>query len=109
VKRFDIHTKLKGSGEYILGAKQTGSHAVYFIYGRMNPMEKGRQLKAGSGHEELFLAIKGEFMVTGHESGGIKEGQAFHLKGEETFWLENTTDSPAIYVISGGHSQTGHH
>jgi len=109
MKLFDVQTKVKDSGEYILGAKQTGTHACYLIYGQMKPKEKGRELRAGNGHEELFVAIKGDFIVTGHESGRIKEGQAFHLKGEETFWLENPTDSPAVYVMSGGHSEAGHH
>lgn len=109
MKLFDVQTKTTNSGEYILGAEQTGSHAVYVIYGRMEPREKSRELRAGNGHEELFVAIKGDFMVTGHESGHIKEGQAFHLKGEETFSLENTTDAPAVYVIAGGHSEAGHH
>jgi hypothetical protein len=109
MKVFDVQTKVDESGEYILGAKQTGTHACYIIYGIMNPKEKGRKLMAGNGHEELFVAIKGDFVVTGQDSAGIKEGQAFHLKGEETFWLENATGSVAIYVMSGGHSGAGHH
>lgn len=109
MKVFDVQAKVDESGEYILGAKQTGSHACYLIFGTMKPKEKGRKLKAGKGHEELFVAIKGNFVVTGQESDSIKEGQAFHLKGEESFWLENVTDTTAIYVMSGGHSEGGHH
>jgi hypothetical protein len=109
MKVFDVQDKVDESGEYILGAKQTGSHACYLIYGTMKPKEKGRKLKAGKGHEELFVAIKGNFVVTNQESDSIKEGQAFHLKGEESFWLENVTDTTAIYVMAGGHSEGGHH
>jgi hypothetical protein len=109
MKVFDVQAKAGESGEYILGAKQTGSHACYLIYGTMKPKEKDRKLKAGKGHEELFIAIKGDFIVTGQNPASIKEGQAFHLKGEETFGLENATDTTSIYVMAGGHSDAGHH
>ena len=106
---YEVKKEVAGSGEYILGAEQTESHACYLIYGTMKPKEKGRELKPGKGHEELFLAMKGDFVVTGHIAGTIKEGQAVHLRGEETSQLENTCDSEAIYVIAGGHSSGGHH
>jgi len=79
------------------------------IYRTMQPKAKGRALKPGKGHEELFLAVKVYFVLTGHVTGTIKEGQAIHLKGEETSHLENTADSEAIYVIAGGHASGGHH
>ena len=47
---FEVTDNLDDSGEYILGAEQTASHACYLIYGKMKPHEKGRQLKPGSGH-----------------------------------------------------------
>ena len=106
---FDVQTKVGESGEYILGAERTGSHACYLIYGVMKPKEKGRKLKAGAGHEELFLAIKGDFLVSGHDNEKIKQGQSFHLQGEQAFLLENVSDTTAVYVMSGGHSDTGHH
>lgn len=106
---FDVRSKVQDSGEYILGSEQTGSHACYLIYGTMKPQEKGRKLKPGRGHEELFFAVKGSFMVTGHFTGTIQEGQAVHLKGDETCWLQNANDVEATYVMSGGHSRGGHH
>ena len=106
---FDVKGKVGDSEEYSLGAEQTGSHACYMIYGTMGPQEKARHLKPGKGHEELFLAIKGDFVVRGHVAGTIKEGQAIHLIGEETSQLENMTDADAVYVIAGGHSSGGHH
>jgi hypothetical protein len=75
----------------------------------MKPKEKGRELKPGKGHEELFLAVKGDFTVTGHMEGTIREGQAVHLIGDETSQIENPSDSEAAYVIAGGHSSGGHH
>jgi hypothetical protein len=109
MKTYEVQKELPGSGEYILGAEQTGSHACYLIYGTMKPKEKGRELKPGKGHEELFLAVKGDFAVPGHMTGIIREGQAVHLIGDETRQIENTSDSEAIYVIAGGHSSDGHH
>ena len=109
MKTYEVQKELPGSGEYILGAEQTGSHACYLIYGTMKPKEKGRELKPGKGHEELFLAVKGDFAATGHMEGIIREGQAVHLIGDETSQIENTSDSEAIYVVAGGHSSDGHH
>ncbi len=109
MKIFDVKGNVSDSGEYILGAEQTGSHACYLMYGTMKPKEKGRKLKPGGGHEELFLAASGNFMISGHFTGIIKEGQAVHLKGDETCWLQNATDKQATYIISGGHSDGGHH
>jgi hypothetical protein len=109
MKAFEVRTRVDDSGECILGMEDTGSHACYLIYGKMKPREKGRLLKPGQGHEELILAAKGDFLVSGHMSGDLKEGQAIHLKGEETCELENVTDEEALYVVSGGHSESGHH
>jgi hypothetical protein len=116
LKIHDVQKALPGSGEYIVGADQTGSHACYLIYGKMDPSEEGRKLKAGKGHEEIFLAVQGSFLLTPHSSGSateevveIKEGQAFHLVGEHTYFLKNATDSSACYVMAGGHTSHGHH
>ena len=108
MRTFDVRARIEDSGEYVLGLEDTGSHACYLIYGIMKPYEKGRELKPGAGHEELFLAMKGDFVVTGHSEVMLREGQAMHLIGDQTCWLENTSASEAIYVISGGHSDTGH-
>jgi hypothetical protein len=106
---FDVSNKVDDSGEYVLGVDATGSHACYLIYGVMQPHEKGRTLKPGKGHEELILAVKGEFSVSGDAQGVLRQGQAIHLKGDETCLLENTTGEKAVYVISGGHVEHNHH
>lgn len=108
MRLFNIVDKVGETGEYILGLEDTGSHACYLIYGRMLPYEKGRRLKPGNGHEELFMAIKGEFSVIGDFSGIVKEGEAIHLKEEETCYIENLSNSVGIYVIAGGHSREHH-
>ncbi len=109
MKIFDVTGRIKGSGEFILGAKETGSHACYLVYGVMQPGEKGRELKPGKGHEELVLAVQGDLVLTGGYTGTLKQGQALHLEGEEKVHAENRGSAPAIYAISGGHSGHGHH
>lgn len=111
MKIFELKNKALSSenGEQILGSDETGSHACYMIYGVLKPGEKGRLIKPGGGHEELVLAAKGDIEVTGHCSGILKEGSAFHMTGEHECYIENKGASEAIYIIAGGHSEGGHH
>jgi len=106
---FEVFSRIETSGEYILGAEATGSHACYLIYGRLQGREKGRRLQPGKGHEELILALKGNLNLSGFSAGTLPEGQAVHLRGEETLWLENPSAEPAVYVIAGGHAAGGNH
>ena len=96
-------------GEYVFGSADTGSHACYLIYGILKPGEKGRQVKPGRGHEEMILAARGRFVVSGDIEGTLEEGSAFHLSGEQACALENRGETEALYVIAGGHSSHGHH
>jgi len=109
MKLFEVMEKVQGSGEYILGSRETGSHACYLVYGVLKPGEKGRELRPGDGHEEIILALFGDLKLTGHHIGTLKQGQALHLRGEESVFVENTGNSQAFYVIAGGHSSHGHH
>lgn len=96
-------------GEFVFGAKHTGSHACYIIYGVLQPGEKDRLVKPGKGHEEMVLAATGNLEVTSAVTGHLRQGEAFHIVEEQTAYLENKADTEAIYVISGGHSEHGHH
>ena len=109
MKLFEVAERVKDSGEYILGARETGSHACYLVYGVLKPGEQGRELRPGHGHEELVLALTGDLRLTGHYSGTLKQGQALHLAGEESVFVENPGTSQALYVIAGGHSSYGNH
>lgn len=109
MKVFNVKASVDATGECILGAKETGSHACYLIYGTMAPKETDRPFKPGEGHEELLLVVQGDLQVSGHVTGTLAQGEAIHLKGEETCRLENLSDTEAVYVISGGHSGHGHH
>ena len=109
MRNFKVSEKIEGSGEYILGSEKTGSHACYMAYGILKPGEQGRELKPGQGHEEIVFAIQGDLKLTGCHTDFLRQGQALHLQDEESVLVENPGDTPAIYVISGGHSGHGHH
>ncbi|MFO8111054.1 MAG: hypothetical protein R6T92_00945 [Desulfosalsimonadaceae bacterium] len=96
-------------GEAVLGLSDTGSHACYMIYGIVRPGEKKRLVKPGKGHEEIILAAKGGFDLTGEARGRLEEGCAFYCAGEISIFLENSGAEDAVYVIAGGHSEEGHH
>ena len=111
MKVFDLQNRslISDTGEYILGFQDTGSHACYMIYGVLKPKEKGRLINPGNGHEEIVLAVKGNLKLSGKYSGELKEGSAFHIKGNQKCFLENLGEGDAVYVIAGGHSEDGHH
>ena len=98
-----------GSGEYVLGAEATGSHACYLIYGVLPAGEAGRELSPGQGHEEMVLCIRGALRLTGCWTGTLRAGQAVHLRGTECCLASNPGTSEAVYVIAGGHSAGGGH
>jgi hypothetical protein len=111
MKRFDLRSGAIGSEkkESLLGFRETGSHACYMIYGILKPKENARRVKPGPGHEEIVLAMKGDLEITGYYSGSLKEGSAFHTKGEQESFLENKGASEAVYIIAGGHAEADRH
>jgi hypothetical protein len=111
MKVFEVMGKVSSSGEHILGSRDTGSHACYLIHGVLKPGEKGRELSPGKGHEELVLVTAGDLQLSGHYTGTLKQGQAIHLQGAQSCYAENPGVVDAVYVISGGHSESeqGHH
>ena len=111
MKKIDIRNGALSSenGEYVLGLKDTGSHACYMIYGILKPGEKGRLIKPGKGHEEIVLAMKGDLVLTGDISERLKQGNAFHIVGETSAFAENQGSGEVVYIIAGGHSEHEHH
>ncbi len=109
MKKIDVKgMAAKSGGEYVFGADDTGSHACYMIYGTLAPGEKGRRIRPGEGHEEMIAAITGPLRISGDLSGTLAEGEATHLMGEQTCYLENTTSTEIVYIIAGGHSGGSH-
>ena len=116
MKKFGVKASAEGAGgEYVLGLKDTGTHACYMIYGSLAPGQTGRQIKPGAGHEEIVMAVRGDLGLTGPFVGKLgedtlREGEAFHIKGEATCFLDNPSETEsAIYVVAGGHSEGGEH
>jgi hypothetical protein len=111
VKNLELRNKALSSenSEYIFGFEDTGSHACYMIYGILKSRETRRLVTTGTGHEEIVLAIKGDLEVTGYYSGTLKESSAFHIEGEHECFLENPGEQEALYIVAGGHSESGHH
>jgi hypothetical protein len=105
---FEVAGRIPGSGEHVLGYDETGSHACYLIYGVLKAGEKGREMRPGKGHEEMVLVTKGDLVLTGQFTGTLRQGQAIHLRGEESCHAENRGEGDAVYVIAGGHSAPGH-
>lgn len=109
MKIYDISAlALKHNGEYVLGARDLHTHACYLIYGFLKPGEKGRIINPGEGHEEIVCLLRGEVsLYNGFEKISMKQGQALHLKGEDSYMMDNIGQNDAVYVVSGGHSE-GH-
>ena len=109
MKKFDLKgMAAKSGGEYVFGAEDTGSHACYMIYGTLAPGEKGRRIRPGKGHEEMIVAVNEKLMVSGECSGTLAAGEALHLVGGQTCYLENAGNGEGIYIIAGGHTEHGH-
>ena len=101
---------LNNKGEYVLGSADLHTHACYFIYGILKKGDKGRLIKPGKGHEEIVCLVSGEVkFMRDKESFILKPGQAFYLKGDETYMVENNGNNDAVYVIAGGHSEGHEH
>lgn len=101
---------LKNGGEYVLGSIDLRTHACYLVYGVLAPLEKGRLLRPGSGHEEIVCLVSGEAEVHGKEGSFVlKQGEAFYLKGEDTCHIDNSSGGDSVYIISGGHSAAHTH
>ena len=105
-----LELALKNGGEYVLGSSELHTHACYFIYGTLKPDEKGKLIKPGKGHEEIVCIMQGEVSLRGDkETVSVKQGQAFHLKGNEAYFMDNNGQEEVIYVIAGGHSERHSH
>jgi len=105
MKTYDIAELAREKGEYVLGSAELNTHACYMVFGIMNTGEKDRTLKPGRGHEEIFCLISG---VVTLRNGGQKiflgPGQALHLRGDESWTMDNDGPSEVVYVLAGGHS-----
>jgi uncharacterized cupin superfamily protein len=99
----------ESGGECILGLRVLKTHACYIIYGEIAPAEESRKICPGPGHEEILMAVQGDLeMSEGSETSLLREGDAIHIKEEETIFLANRGAQKAVYVLAGGHSGKAH-
>lgn len=97
-------------GEYVLGSDALRTHACYCVYGVLKPRESGRVISPGKGHEEIVCLIEGSAKLTnGDTEFALGKEEAFHLRGDERYVMENTGDGEARYIIAGGHSEDHGH
>jgi uncharacterized cupin superfamily protein len=110
VATYDCLMRAKAEGgETVLGSQELDTHSCYLIYGVLEPGQKGRQINPGAGHEEIFCVVAGVVTLVGPEgSQHIKLGEAFYLKGDVSYTLENHQKMPAVYIAAGGHTAGGH-
>lgn len=115
MKIFKVARKAEEEGgEYVLGSRDTGTHACYMVYGTMKPGEEGRLIKPGHGHEELMMVMSGELKLSGPGIAPVREivlseGSAFHIAGDSECHVRNDTPNQAVYVCAGGHTPGGKH
>ncbi len=103
-------TDASPTNEYCLGLKDLNTHSVYLLHGRLRPGETGRKISPGRGHEEILFVVKGSITVRSDKyTFPVSAGEAFHAKGEETFFLDNPGNSEAVYIAAGGHSSNSRH
>jgi hypothetical protein len=110
LKTYDCLMRAKAEGgETVLGAEELATNACYLIYGVLEPGQKGRVLNPGPGHEEIVCLVAGMAVLVGPEGPqNLKLGEAFYLKGDVAYTLENHQKMPAVYIAAGGHSDAGH-
>ena len=110
MKTFNLHEKaLSEGGECVLGMKDLHTHACYMIYGILQPGESDRLARPGEGHEEILCAVTGSLIM--HTKKGevpLEMYHAVHIKEDESFNISNPSDTPVVYIMSGGHSKPHH-
>ncbi len=111
MKRYNLIEKAKKEGgEYVLGLEELGTHACYLIYGELGPGEKDRKVCPGAGHEEILLAVTGDLEIQGEGLNlTLHPGEAVHLVGAHQCAIANPGNEKVVYVMAGGHSESGHH
>lgn len=111
MKIYDVaNFALQNQGEYVLGSKELHTHACYLVYGILKRGEKERLIKPGHCHEEILCLIKGEAVLRNEKNTlSLNQGQAIHIKGEETLLMDNAGNDDVIYLIAGGHAERHGH
>ena len=96
-------------GEFIVGPTVVGSRTTYLVYNAVAPGQT-MPLRAGHGHEEIFLVIAGSGKLNlGGEEAFLEKGQGAYL-GEGPDGTVTAVGAETLhYVCAGGHVPGGHH
>ncbi len=93
-----------GGSDYLLGPEQLKSNSLYLLYTRLHPGEAERAISAKDGHEEILYVVKGNINVkNGRSAFQISSGEAFQLKANDKYLLENSGDKEAVFITAGSH------
>ncbi len=108
MKRFTIKDHPR-DGEFIVGPTVVGSRTTYLVYNEVAPGQTV-PLRAGHGHEEIFLVIAGSGnLILGGEEVLLTAGQGAYLGEGPDGTLTAVGGDALHYVCAGGHVPGGHH
>jgi mannose-6-phosphate isomerase-like protein (cupin superfamily) len=94
-------------GEYVLGAKDLNTDTCYLVYGILKEGEAERLVRPGKGREEILCAVDGPLVMhTGSREIILKQGNAIHVKGDDSFLISNPSDRPVVYIMAGGNTRS---
>ncbi len=104
MKCFDVAALASSQGgEYVLGEKDLHTQTCYLVYGSLEAHEGDRLIRPGAGYEEILCVVHGRLLIhTNRGDVALPEGNAVHVKENESFLLSNPSDEPAVYVMAGG-------
>ena len=96
-------------GEFIVGPTVVGSRTTYLVYNEVGP-GLTVPLRAGNGHEEIFLVVAGSGRLNlGGEEALLEAGQGAFLGEGPDGTVTAVGAEPLHYVCAGGHVPGGHH
>lgn len=108
MKRFTIKDHPR-DGEFIVGPTVVGSRTTYLVYNEV-PAGQTVPLRAGHGHEEIFLVVSGSGRLDfGGEETLLAAGQGAYLGEGPDGAVTAAGEEPLCYVCAGGHVPGGHH
>jgi mannose-6-phosphate isomerase-like protein (cupin superfamily) len=108
MKSFTIKDHVR-DGEFIVGPTVIGSRTTYLVYNEVAPGQTV-PLRAGHGHEEIFLVVAGSGRVRlGGEESLLAAGQGAYLGEGPDGTVTAVGPEPLHYVCAGGHVPGGHH
>ena len=96
-------------GEFIVGPTVVVSRTTYLVYNVVAPGQT-MPLRAGHGHEEIFLVVAGSGKLNlGGAEAFLEKGQGAYLGEGPDGTVTAVGPETLHYVCAGGHVPGGHH